>query len=107
LADVLEVYLLCLTLGFEGKYSEEKKSELHGLMERSRSRIEGIRQNRGKPLSPEAQLPEDVIQPTTRKSNTGILMKVTLGAAIGALVVFIAAWIHLTSGVSQVLKSLK
>ena len=108
LADVLEVYLLCLTLGFEGKYSGEKRSELHGLMERCRSRIEGIRQNRGKPLSPEAQLPDDVIQPAIVRSNvTTTLTRVSIGAGIVALLVFIAAWLHLTHGVDQVLQSLR
>src|SRR5262249_42974195 len=46
LADVLEVYLLCLALGFEGKYSGDERPKLNALMERTRSRIEAIRQRR-------------------------------------------------------------
>jgi len=107
LADVLEVYLLCLTLGFEGKYSSEKSAELHGLMERSRSRIEGIRQLRGSPLSPESQLPDDVIQPAVIKSENRTLMYVTLGSAAGAILLFAAAYIHLESGIHRILESLK
>ena len=107
LADVLEVYLLCLTLGFEGKYSAERNAELHALMERSRSRIEGIRQQRGKPLSPEAQLPDDVIQPALAKSNTRTLMLASVGAAIGALVLFVAAKLHLSYEVGEILINLR
>jgi type VI secretion system protein ImpK len=107
LADVLEVYLLCLTLGFEGKYSGEAKAELHALMERTRTRIEGIRQNRGRPLSPESQLPDDVSEGVAPKPDSAVLARVTVGVAISALILFLAAWIHLTSGVRQVLQSLK
>ena len=107
LADVLEVYLLCLTLGFEGKYSSEKSAELRGLMERSRSRIEGIRQQRGSPLSPEGPLPDDVAQPVFARPENRTLMFVSLGAAAGAIILFIAANIHLSSGVHRVLENLK
>jgi type VI secretion system protein ImpK len=43
LADVLEVYLLCLLLGFEGRFAPPLRSEAYRIMERLRSRIEAIR----------------------------------------------------------------
>jgi type VI secretion system protein ImpK len=43
LADMLEVYLLCLLLGFEGRYSEKLRGELESTIEKLRRRIEDIR----------------------------------------------------------------
>jgi type VI secretion system protein ImpK len=56
-ADVLEVYALCLLLGFEGRYSERQRAELNSVKEKTRRRIDDIR---GKPdlLSPTAILPD-------------------------------------------------
>jgi type VI secretion system protein ImpK len=51
LADVLEVFLLCLLLGFEGRYSSGR-GELDNIVEHTRRRIENIR-GRGRPLSPD------------------------------------------------------
>jgi type VI secretion system protein ImpK len=43
LADVLEVYLLCLTLGYAGKYSVSGRGELMGFKQDISSRISRIR----------------------------------------------------------------
>jgi len=43
LADVLEVYLLCLTLGYAGKYSISGRGEVMGLKQALISRIRRIR----------------------------------------------------------------
>jgi type VI secretion system protein ImpK len=43
LADLLEVYLLCLLLGFEGRFAAPLRGEAFRIMERLRGRIEGIR----------------------------------------------------------------
>jgi type VI secretion system protein ImpK len=51
LADLLEVYLLCLLLGFEGRFAPPLRAEAHHIMERLRARIESIRRTDYK-LSP-------------------------------------------------------
>ena len=51
LADVLEVYLLCLTLGYTGKYSLSGRGELLALRQSVMSRIDRIR-GRASELSP-------------------------------------------------------
>jgi type IV/VI secretion system ImpK/VasF family protein len=56
LADILEVYLLCLLLGFEGRYSGGQRGELEGVTDSLRMRIEYIR-GREDRLSPSAGLP--------------------------------------------------
>src|SRR5258708_4502459 len=56
LADVLEVYLLCLLLGFEGRYSGAGRGELEGITDSLRMRIEYIH-GRADRLSQSAALP--------------------------------------------------
>lgn len=51
LADVLEVYLLCLLLGYRGRYGSGQSSELRGLMSDARQKIRRIRGEEGH-LSP-------------------------------------------------------
>ena len=58
LADILEVYLLCLLLGFEGRYSGGLRGELDTIVERLRRRIEDIR-GRSRQISPSGPLPPD------------------------------------------------
>ncbi len=43
LADILEIFLLCLLLGFEGRFSGGLRGELYSVTDRLRSRIEDIR----------------------------------------------------------------
>ena len=43
LADLLEVYLLCLLLGFEGRFAPPLRGDAFRIMERLRGRIESIR----------------------------------------------------------------
>ena len=54
LADILEVYLLCLLLGFEGRYSGGLRGELDSIAERVTRRIDDIRGRSGQ-LSPNAR----------------------------------------------------
>jgi type VI secretion system protein ImpK len=43
LADLIEIYLLCLLLGFEGRFAPPLRGEAYRIMERLRGRIESIR----------------------------------------------------------------
>src|SRR5579884_3070862 len=95
IADMLEVYYLCLLLGFEGRYAiGDNKAELHMIADRVRHRIAHIRGETGY-FSPRGMLPEEA--PATVKPDA---LSVTLrkaaiaagGAAVALLVVF---WIHL------------
>lgn len=95
LGDLLEVFLLCLLLGFEGKYSGDRSAELQPLMERTRSRIEGIRQQRGKSLSPDWELPEEMVQAAPAQIRGSPLGMIALCAAIGVVILFIAFELHL------------
>jgi type VI secretion system protein ImpK len=58
LAEVLEVYYLCLLLGYEGKFAGGPKAELQLLMSNLRERIERIF-GRNPEFSPDAALPDE------------------------------------------------
>ncbi len=56
-AEALEVYYLCLLLGYEGRYASGSKAELHIMMDNLRERIERIL-GRQTDLSPDWKLPD-------------------------------------------------
>jgi type VI secretion system protein ImpK len=57
LADVIEVYYLCLLLGYLGRYSISSKSDLRAVMGQTDDKIKRIR-GAGAGLSPQWMLPE-------------------------------------------------
>lgn len=59
LADILEVYLLCLLLGFEGRYSGGLRGEVDSITERVRRRIDDIR-GHTRAISPSGSLPSNI-----------------------------------------------
>ncbi len=68
LADILEVYLLCLLLGFKGRYSGGLRGELDSICERVRRRIDDIR-GRSPQISPSGSLPAESASPTPQRSS--------------------------------------
>jgi type VI secretion system protein ImpK len=87
LADILEVFALCLLLGFQGRYSGGLRGELEIVTERTRKRIERIR-GASSQISPNVDLP--------RAAEPGVLAKrqkpdraLLIAAAAGVLAVLI------------------
>lgn len=96
LADILEVYLLCLLLGFEGRYSGAQRGELEGITDSLRMRIEYIR-GRDDRLSPSATLPPapaPVPPPKLRKNQLRLL---TVAMIVFALFCFVVLKLDLIS----------
>jgi type VI secretion system protein ImpK len=94
LADILEVYLLCLLLGFEGRYSGGLRGELYSIAERVRSRIENIR-GRMERLSPDGLLPAgEAPQIAVRASHAGGYRLIAFAAVILAILCFLALKLH-------------
>jgi type VI secretion system protein ImpK len=81
LADILEVYLLCLLLGYEGRYAGGSKAELRFLVEELRKRIDRIRRPSPR-FSPQALLPNE---PVPTRGPSLLLKKLRLVAAVSAL----------------------
>jgi len=100
LADVLEVYHLCLLLGFGGRYSAGNRGELAQVMNVTAEKIRRIRGQFG-PLSPAWMLPQESVarraDPLVRK-----LGYVALACAIAMLLLFGVYKLTLGSGVSDV-----
>lgn len=99
LADLLEVYYLCLLLGFAGKYSMAGRGDLRVIVQQTGEKIQRIRQMSAQ-ISPEAALPGDVI-PT---GSSDPWVKTLLFAAIGCVVLLIALFamykVFLNGGIS-------
>jgi type VI secretion system protein ImpK len=95
LADMLEVYLLCLLLGFEGRYSGRLRGELDNIAEKVRRRIDDIRGVIGQispsgipPSTPTPQTP----QTTKRLDRLGLA---TLAIGILTFLLFLLFKINL------------
>ncbi len=85
LADLLEVYLLCLLLGFEGRFAPPLRGEASRIADRLRRRIESIR-GLDYRLSPPLQfLPE---APRAR-ADSGNWRWWILGSVLGAILLFV------------------
>jgi type VI secretion system protein ImpK len=87
LADVLEVYLLCLLLGFEGRYAG-RHGELQGLIETLRMRVEYIRGPADR-IVPVGILPPGPATVPLAQRPDHRLAFVTLGLVIFTLLLFL------------------
>jgi type VI secretion system protein ImpK len=94
LADILEVYYLCILLGFEGQYATTSKTEVHILAGRLRQRIERIR-GADPRFSPSGILPGDPMVMAPPDALAGKLKLAAMAAGGAALFIFLVAWVHL------------
>jgi type VI secretion system protein ImpK len=100
LADILEVYLLCLALGYAGRYSVSGKGELKTIRETVMQRLRRIRGTRQslapswKPESAEAPPPTD---PWVKRLVYGAMAAVLL-----VVVLFVVYRLTLNSAVTSV-----
>jgi type VI secretion system protein ImpK len=88
LADILEVYLLCLLLGFEGRYAGGLRGELHSITEKLRTRIEDIR-GWSRQLSPSWELPSESAPVIAAAMRPDRFRLVALAALIGTMVFYL------------------
>jgi type VI secretion system protein ImpK len=100
LADVLEVFYLCILLGYRGRYGLSGGGELSAI---ARSVQEKILRCRGGSalLSPLSQLPRDLPEPKAPDQWSKWLTWVATGAAIAVLAVFAVCKLVLINGSSQ------
>jgi type VI secretion system protein ImpK len=100
LADVLEVHLLCLLLGFRGRYSMGGIGELRAITESLREKIRRIRgydPQLSPAWQPPAEAPRRAIDPWVRR-----LLYLSVALIIIAILMFIAFKFSLMSSVSPV-----
>lgn len=97
-ADLLEVYCLCLLLGFKGQYASE--GELRSL---TRQAQEKIRRVRGTPeLSPRGGVPPDAIRLAQSDPWLRPLMIVAGSTFAVAIILFVLFKLLLSSGAAEI-----
>lgn len=97
LAEVLEVYYLCLLLGYEGKFAGGSKAELQLLMTNLRERIEHVF-GRSSEFSPDGALPDEAVAvaPTVDPLDRQVKL-FALAALILAILCFVGFSLQLGS----------
>jgi type VI secretion system protein ImpK len=99
-ADVLEVFYLCLLLGFQGRYAAAGgRGDLHAIMGSIQEKMRRIRGTSG-PLSPRGTIPADAVRlaqadPWIRRLAIG-----AVATLIGVVALFVILKIALVSGMS-------
>src|SRR5215469_4250085 len=102
LAEVLEVYYLCLLLGYEGKFAGGSKAELQLLMTNLRDRIERIF-GRNSEFSQDGMLPNEPVAVAPTVDPLDMQVKLfALAAFVLAVLSFVAFSLHLSSKSSDV-----
>jgi len=103
LADLLEVYLLCLLLGFEGRFAPPLRGEAFRIAERLRGRIESIRGTDYK-VSPPLEFPVEPMSVAPATSPTWRWW--VLGSAAAAVLLFLLYHWSLSWRIGQLESSL-
>jgi type VI secretion system protein ImpK len=99
LADLLEVYYLCLLLGFAGRYSLGGKGDLYAIVQQTGDKIQRIRKTAPE-LSPDWILPNDNIVRDTSDPWVKRLLWGAGGSLLLTLILFGVFKVLLNSGVS-------
>jgi type VI secretion system protein ImpK len=100
-ADVLEVYYLCLLLGYLGRFSISSKGDLHALMQRTSDKIHRIRKS-GPDLSPQWALPPEAARQLRSDPWMRRLIVAAAVSAAVALVLFPVCKMSLGSEVNAI-----
>ena len=77
-ADLLEVYALCLIMGFEGQYRIHERERLRGLIEDVTREVQAKRGDMP-PLSPHGQRPEELMELVKRELPVWVVLVTSVG----------------------------
>ena len=94
LIDVLEIYLLCLLLGYQGRYIGQNRTELAAFSERLPQRIERARGN-SPDFSPNWTLPTEIVRIAASPDAVRPLKLTAISAVAVAAVSFLVFAIYL------------
>ncbi len=100
LADILEIYLLCLLLGYGGRYASSGRGEIHGIQQQLTERIRRIRGTLG-PLSPDSAFLETEKVVHQSDGIARILMWTAIAAVVVLVVLFAVSKLQLNAGAAQ------
>ncbi|MGH6878205.1 MAG: DotU family type IV/VI secretion system protein [Rhizomicrobium sp.] len=96
LADLLEVYQLCLLLGFRGRYGASASAEIRSYIEKIGEKIRRVR----KPVTPPWQIAPEVVL-AHRDRWIPALRWLAIGCAIVAIILFVAFKFSLSSSAGE------
>lgn len=100
LADILEIFYLCVLLGYRGRYGVAGGAELSAIMRGVQDKI--VRSRGGTTLlSPLAQLPRDLPEPKAPDKWLKRLTWTVAFSAAASLVVFVICKLVLVNGAAQ------
>jgi type VI secretion system protein ImpK len=97
-ADLLEVYYLCLLLGFKGRYAAG--GDLRAIMDSLHERIRRVRGPSG-PLSPRGAIPSEAVRLTQSDPWVRRLAIAAAASAVLAVALFVIFKLLLISGASE------
>jgi type VI secretion system protein ImpK len=100
MGDLLEVYQLCMLLGFAGKYSIGGRGELQSRIQMTGEKIARIRQS-GSELSPAWMPPGDAVAASGADPWVKRLIYMTAGVLLITLILFGVYKMNLGSGVGR------
>jgi type VI secretion system protein ImpK len=100
LADLLEVYYLCLLLGFAGRYSIGGRGELRAVMEEIAGKIRRIRHSSPE-LSPGWALPPEPKRVAQADPWVKRWAMIAIGSAVLTILLFLVFKAGLSSGISD------
>jgi type VI secretion system protein ImpK len=99
LADILEVYELCMLLGFAGRYSLGGRGELRSIQQQTGEKIRRIRQDPAA-LSPNWMVPNDPVVTSASDPFVKTMIFVAIGCVVLAAILFGVFKVLLGNGVS-------
>ena len=100
LADLLEVYYLCMLLGFAGRYSLGNRGDLRAIMHQTADKLQRIRQT-SNVLSPDWQPPADQVKQRSGDTVARILLIVAICCAVLTISLFIVFYVVLGQGIDK------
>ena len=100
IADILEVYYLCLLLGFKGRYAAGGAGDLRSIMALIREKIRRVRGN-PPPLSPRGMLRSDAVRVVPTDVLVRKLGLVALFVTVITVALFVAFKVLLVSSTSS------
>ena len=104
LADLLEVYYLCLMLGFAGRYSLGGRGELRAIMQQTGDKLQRIRQTSAV-FSPDSQPPGDQVRQVSGDPVARALLFAAIGCAVLVIALFVVFHVMLGGGVESLQKT--
>lgn len=101
LGDILELFLLCLLIGFRGRYAASDGAEVQGLITAATQKVHRIRGEPGT-VTPQARLPRGEVAPARLDPWIPRLVRGTVVGLGVAFILFVGFRLLLASGSSGV-----